>query len=317
MENDRITELIDDIENGKHNLTMFLKRIVLHPIEYMNVPGAATKEYGLEQKENNNKFLELAKNIMDDYDVKWRDLDVDKKTQLDQIKKHLSSISNDIIPNVKKVVDFYKQCIEEHLYYFANNTDGDEANAKMKNAVEKVEQLCDRLNGLAHINDLNDKNYLDQDQYPVLEVIQESLDQLIAFVEYDKEWECSTVLITINREALKEWVFDNIKSNIEEHAFNTSEFQNKHVWEKRVLVSMVKKEGFCNITIANNGTPFSGNPSKLCEKGYCHGEKMHSGIGLYAAKKFLQEHNGDLIVDSSYKEQSHISFTYMIKIPVL
>lgn len=82
----------------------------------------------------------------------------------------------------------------------------------------------------------------------------------------------------------KEWVLENIRSNIYIHAFPHKERKKCIVW-----ITLREQENSFAIEICNNGEPFKGNQSQIFQKGKFFGGTGHTGLGMYYAKMYMND----------------------------
>ncbi|MCR5575082.1 MAG: hypothetical protein K6F78_09735 [Bacteroidaceae bacterium] len=292
MEQNRseLSELLKFIEMNKHDVTMRVRSIVLDPIQSINRPEAATDSYFREVGIKNEEINSLAQEIMEFFAKKWRNPNDTEETQLKSMKQNIANVVSVIIPQIRIVVAFYESCSQKK-YYFTTTDKGKKALEKMTVSCSLCERVCESLLKLEG----NDAKNADVHQLcNLLEILQEGLDAIDAEVKYVKEWEASKIAVSINPDIFLNHVLINIRENINTHAFGTSKYIKKFVWEKKVIVEIEDKDSTITILISNNGEPFTGDISKVFEYGYCHGEKKHSGIGMHSIKKSMRELGGDV-----------------------
>ena len=296
-------ELIHKIERGKHDITMRIRGIVLDPIEAINSNDAASSDYFSEQRDKNYRILNEARAIMAEFSKKWRDVKSPEDIQLEQMKHQLSRISDEFIPEIKRIVSFYEMCCK-HKNYFLDSENGNWALRRMSKATERVDKVCADLARIG--NDASENPT--EIKLNLLETIQEVLDDIMANVVYEDELRFSTIEFKTDKDIFQNHVLLNIQENISKHAFGTAEFKNKHVWQKIVLVTVEDLQDHFLLRIANNGAPFKGKPEKIFEYGYCHGENKHSGVGLNSALTYMKQLGGDIRFESTPNADYTVSF---------
>lgn len=301
-------ELVRFIETNKHDITMRLRAIVLDPITSINRPSAAEQLYFAEKGADNDVIKNEANSVMQEFCGKWRNENSTSEQQLAQMRSHIEKIPTHIIPSIQRIVGFYALC-KEKKYYFSNTDNGNKALKKMSTAVRDMDKVCEDLLKLDVIdeeqNDFNNSN--------LLELLQEGFDDILASVEYRDILKISDYQVNVDREKFLNHVLINLRENMNNHAFGTPSFQKKHIWERKVLVDVTVSNGNYIIRVCNNGEPFLGDPAKVYEYGYCHGSKKQNGIGMYSAKKNIEEIGGTIEFHSYYSKEYTVE--HIITIP--
>lgn len=300
-------DLILRIERGKHDITMRIRGIVLDPIEAINSKDAASSDYFSEQREMNLHIQNEARAIMSEFSKKWRDINCPEDSQLAQMKRQLSRISDEFIPRIKRIVSFYEMCCE-HKNYFSDSENGNWALRRMSKATERVDKVCSDLARIGKDSSENPSEI----SINLLETIQEILDDIMANVIYEDELRLSTIEVKTDKDIFQNHVLLNIQENIGKHAFGTAKFKNKHIWEKIVFVTVEELPEHFLLRIANNGAPFQGKPEKIFEYGYCHGENKHSGIGMNSALTYMKQLGGDIRFESTPNAVYTVSFCLLL-----
>lgn len=304
-----LAELIKFIETNKHDVTMRVRSVVLDPIEAMNRPGATSDTYKQEVGSRDEQIKKIALEIMSFFAKKWRNPNDSAEQQVQSLRKNIADVSTVIIPKIKQVVAFYAQCSSKK-YLFSVTDKGNKALEKMTIAVSSCERICESLLRLEGDNTEQKGN---NQACNLLEILQEGLDSIDAEVHYVKEWETSSISVSIVPEIFLNHVLINIKENINTHAFGTIKFRQKYVWEKKVCIEVQDGNAQVCILIHNNGEPFKGNITKVFEYGYCHGEKKHSGIGMHSIRKSMTELGGDVEFMKSSKPDYTITYKLVLR----
>lgn len=303
-----VDEIIDMIEVNKHDITMRLRSVVLDPIVAMDKVGATTHEYISEQAVSHKNILAQANDIMDVFCNKWRDINSTDDEQLNQMLNMIKKINEEIILQIKYIVDYYKYCIEQK-YYFAETESGNKALRRMTKAVKNADGICKDLLRLDNIESDENKNI---QKYYLLELLQEYLDEIDAEVVYVNEWNISSFQIFVDKEKFQNHILINISNNIQNHAFGTRNFANKPLWEKEVNITVEDVNDNYIITIKNNGEVYTGDPARIFDYGYSHGKLKNNGIGMYSARKSIRELGGLIEFISTPNEKYHVSLILTI-----
>lgn len=93
--------------------------------------------------------------------------------------------------------------------------------------------------------------------------------------------------VLLSNTLFKEWVLENIKCNIERHAFPKAYEQVNPV----VRIRLKAIGGFYVLIIENNGKVFEGNSDRVFRESVKYGETGHTGCGLYLAKCYLDDYH--------------------------
>lgn len=284
-------EIIRKIECNKHDMTMRLRRVVLDPISNMDKKGAATSEYNESVGIRHKEILSLSKSIMEFYGSKWNDPTADEETQLMELKAGIERLNSEMVPQIKEdIIGYYRACLE-HTVYFSNTQLGVRARRLMDESIDGFEEVCDSLISL---DDILPMQHSQKREYNLLEVIQKVMDEINAVVEYPDAVHWLDSRIVTDVEDFQSHVLQNIRNNIELHAFGTSQFRNIPFYERKVKVEFAETEKWYVVKIYNNGTPFKGDPKRVFEYGYKFGEKECTGTGMYSMRKTMNELGGDV-----------------------
>ncbi len=118
--------------------------------------------------------------------------------------------------------------------------------------------------------------------------------------------------VLISKAVFQEWVLENIKSNIERHAFpKTDSIDNP-----RVRIGIAECNDSIILTIENNGKKFTGDPSSVFRKAVKFGETGHTGEGLYLAKCYIDDYHpngGEIILTPNPNDDFSVAMEIKIK----
>lgn len=95
------------------------------------------------------------------------------------------------------------------------------------------------------------------------------------------------LVIRANSE-LKKSVFDNILTNAIRHGFG-----NKQA-DRKIKITIESDEKHIIVSVANNGTPFSGLADRVFDYKVCFGPTANTGEGLYLVKNYMLMIGGDV-----------------------
>ena len=303
-----VNEIIDMIEVNKHDITMRLRRVVLDPISAMIREGAATSIYYSENANSNKKIKEQATHIMNLFCKKWRNQNSTDDEQLSQMLEMIRKVNEEIILQIKEIVEYYKYCIVQK-HYFAATESGTKALQRMTKAVNNSDGVCKDLLRLDSVESDDNKNI---QKYCLLELLQEYLDDIDAEVIYVNECNVFSFQILIDKEKFQNHVLINISNNIQNHAFGTQDFANKPLWEKEVNIDIKDVNNNYIITIKNNGEVYKGDSSRIFDYGYCYGKLKNNGIGMHSARKSMKELGGSIEFISTPNDKYHVSLILTI-----
>lgn len=303
-----VQSIIQELRLFKHDIAIRLRGIVIDPLEEMNERGAAEPVYFENEKRENDELLREIDKLRKEFGGKWDNDALSPEENFKIIQQKLLKIKKVYIPLIKRIASFYSKCLESE-FYFCDSPKGENARKLMRKSIANVQELCEDLGKMISL----EKESLKTISFNLLTLLQEVFDDIPADVKYRNEVTVSTYFCSSDRKALRDHVLMNIRENINTHAFGTLMYKKKHVWEKKVMVSVTGEKDMYTLIIANNGEPFTGNVSKIFVQGYHHGEMQHTGLGLYSAKKTVESIGGKI----SFKvaDEAEYPTKYIIKIP--
>ena len=305
-------DLLKKIEMNKHDIVMRVRAIVKDPIDYMNRKDAATDLYFQEKGSENASIQRSAEEVMTVFASKWRNVNDTETDQLKQMRATIKKVTVEIIPQIKRIVAFYNDCYQKSYYFSANNA-GDSAKKKFIKSVTLADEVYADLMTLEGPTKSSSSKTKAHKSFNLLIALQDVLDDIEADINYQHEKDIFGIEVIGDRKVFVDRVLLNLKENIVNHAFGTISFKRKHIWEKKVLVTVSQDKAFCVISISNNGEKFKGSLNNIFEYGYCFGEKKHNGIGMHSAREHMRTMGGDLEFKVASSGEYNVS--HIIKIP--
>lgn len=286
-------ELIKDIGANKHNVKMRLRMAVLDPIDSILHDGQVTNEFIREHKAKITKIHSLASSIMSFFSKKWYDSEDDsEEAKLQSLRNNIKKTIDDVIPTIKGIImPFYDMCYQNTQFFNRPLANNDTFNL-IQDSLKDYEAVCVALQSLEHDEDSESSIYT---QVNLLEILQKGLDKTpVAIVSYEEEFLMSQCNVSIDADKFLNEVLINIRSNIERHAFGTTEQKKKLITEKRVDVSLdTNQKDFFIVSIKNNGTQFKGEAKQIFNYGYTSGKSGNEGKGMFSIKQTMKEIGGD------------------------
>lgn len=155
-----------------------------------------------------------------------------------------------------------------------------------------------------------------QSLYPNIQMNLQISDEIFGAGVEDK----TTKLIVNGNDELLTILFDNIFSNIRQHAFNWTELENRRI---ELQVKLNDTENKVMVYISNTGKPFPTSMSQadFKQRGVKYGDTGGSGLGGYIISTIIGYLNGDwFIIDESSDEGSKYTdlvTTFEISIPYI
>lgn len=303
-------ELIKDIGANKHNVKMRLRMVVLDPIDSIIHDGLVTKDFSIERKSQIKEVQQVATSIMSFFSKKWFNSDEDpEEVKLASLRGNIKMTIDKIIPQIRKtIIPFYETCYNNTQYFIQPLANNDTFNL-IEDSLNDYESVCDALCSLESVEGTAENNCADVN---LLEILQKGLDKTpVAIVSYVNEFLMSKYNVRIDVDKFLNDVLLNISSNIERHAFGTTEYKKKLITEKQVIVSLdVENDDFYIVSIQNNGTPFKGDTKQIFDYGYTSGKSGNEGKGMFSIKKTMREIGGDA---QFHSERGVVTYKLFIK----
>ncbi len=295
---------IERIHDNKHNMIPIVKLVVYQPIVSLLKPDVLTSDVPANIVNEISVNKEKAEHVMETLKEIGNVPSEDIYIQLTQLKQQIDDIITETIPEIKQIVDFYSIIVAKD-YCFLPTSNGQKAKQRLYSAISNCDVAC---NGLKTLYVEEEKaSFICCNLYQIVEkVLEGTLDSIIFDVKYDENIDRNKeYCVKIDVDTFAQKVLMNIKHNIESHAFPNTRYEGVMFWEKKVKVSIVEAEDSVEISIANNGVPFEGDPIKAFDYGYCYGPTRHTGFGLDSAKKYMELIEGNIELlktpDSEYK----------------
>lgn len=286
-------ELIKDIGANKHNVKMRLRMAVLDPIDSILHDGQVTNEFMREHKVKINEVHHVATTIMSFFSRKWYDSEEDsEEAKLESLRNNIKKTIDDVIPSIKEIIiPFYDMCYNNTQYFRQPLANNDTFNL-IQDSRKDYRSICGALQSLEHDKGSERRPCAEVN---LLEILQKGLDKTpVAIVSYIDEFLMSLYNVYIDADKFLNEVLLNIRSNIERHAFGTTEQKKKLITEKKVIVSLdTEQKDFFIVSIKNNGTQFKGDANQIFEYGYTSGKSGNEGKGMFSIKQTMKEIGGD------------------------
>jgi len=302
-------QLIDYVVTSKHDLTTNLNTLITEPILAMSKEQAMSEIYLKKKFKDHEHIRELSFAINAFFGKEWRTKDNNVKNQAKEIFQHLQTLTTSYEKKIIEVSNYYKDCAK-HKEYFSETTKGGRA----YNAVQRAISIEDSV--IKSLDKLRDKcttEAINTDKYNLICLIQESFDDLKADLKYnnlDLGYE-----VKLDKNVFITHVLNNIRENIQNHAFGIPPFTQMFIWEKIVLIDFKREGDKIIVSISNNGMPFLGDENRIFEDGYYHGAKGHSGHGMSSARKYMRLLGGELDFHADKTQNAEYPVTLILTIP--
>lgn len=114
-------------------------------------------------------------------------------------------------------------------------------------------------------------------------------------VSYDEDFPENAVIM-FDRDSLMAEVLNNVRTNIEDHAFGHYSEEVRPVSSRHVHISLSEKGGFWTLSVSNDGDPFPGgiDPRKVFEYGtyYDDSNSKERGTGMFFLERAVSHFGG-------------------------
>lgn len=238
----------------------------------------------LKTKDGEEKSVEFVSNL---YDVAGRKViqcnirDVSERKEAEEREEFLHSLLRHNLQNKSQVILGYLQMLEDL-----------ELSEEMKEYTEKAKDVTKE--GINVIEKVRKLRKIDEKSEFRLVNIDSILDDVISNYQgqlEDKDIKIETEICedTVKGGALLEELF----SNIIENAIN-------HSNSNKISIKSKAKGDECIITIEDDGRGIPDDKKdKIFEKGFKEGEEAGTGLGMYMAKKIVENYGGNIEVKDS------------------
>lgn len=293
---------IERIHTNKHNAIPAVKYVIYQPFTQFQQDGVFSPTLPVSIREKIGTYRNHAESIM----LKLQQIGNSKgseEEQCDQLVEQIQDVEKNIVPTILGIIAFFQSLIDNPSYFGKS----DLATTAFKRIIHCVLAKDSIINLLQTLDNTNISQELET--HPLYELL-ENLDKINADIIYDIP--NRMIEVKISKDFFKN-VIQNIKENIEKHAFPTYLYKEKNVLQKKVRVSYAEDETFHIISILNNGEPFKGDLSKVFTYGYHFGSTGHSGFGLNSAKEYLNKIGGDIEMETYSDDDFKVGFIIKIK----
>ena len=292
----------------KHNVNLRLG-MIFEPFTWMRQPDAVDDALFSLFGDRITPLEAKGEDVRLELDRLWYDKSDSPQKQMASFLTNATRFNNLAIPVIKETTEFYNSLLDYSNLFHQENPMGFRAYQSIGTA---------RCSAISVLNDLKSltKRDIDRDatytKINLLSVLERSFDQIQrADVRYMNASDFCSIEVEVLEDVFVNDVLNNIKENISTHAFSTSQTLRKFVFDNWVRVGFEEKDDCFLVSVANNGTPFTGNYAKLFTPEYYDGQKGHSGYGLHSAREGMRRMGGDLSVIT---DTGDFVFTYLIKI---
>ena len=335
-------ELMSKVREHKHNYSEDFGLVVSAPVksllkEFINNPSI----FSVEERE---RILDMFSESME-MRGKYECLGLPIGIQLSKVK-------NEMVPRIKKNVEFYTSLIGKNAEF-----QDQWLVSKLKMALNEADGLCAKLANIEHFE------YGESEPFNLKAEIKDTFLKDNSAIgcrggqPMQVEWffgEYSDIMVDMNRKSFRTHLLGNIIKNLHDHAFNETkkEYSSKSInyksslsfWEKllnffkirkkeashhdyadslpvsvqekKVRISFQKdltNEHRIYLIIENNGNAFNGDVNDVFEKGIGEGDGEH--IGLYSAKQFLIAYGASISMFTNNDTEYKVGFS--INLPIL
>lgn len=207
------------------------------------------------------------------------------KEKVKYYEEVLHGIRHNLSPDFAESLRPYRQ----YMYCISNGLDTDFPVEDVPRALKIGEIITDILNEAGKV------------QYGSVETVDlvAEIDSIFSecnFTVIKEESFPTEAVIKFNASDLHTKVMNNIRTNIDDHAFGSAYEQLRPAADKLVSIALFEDEEFWNLVIQNNGTPFPDNvdPEDVFEYGKCFdtNSRCDRGTGLYYLSKAMSHFGG-------------------------
>jgi len=300
---------IEDIINNKR----FLRHDLRTPVNRVLVESFTTALESIKPKYGQIRhkcevLLGRGEVLDKTFSSSWYDEKSSDEGKLADYLSKANAFYNDVIPlfeEDKKLLDSLSR------FHFGDSHKDQMNYDSVKQIGSIIPFVIEALEQLIHVED----EEVNIARVNILSMIQKVFDPVwIADVEYSNVYKFSTIYVMADAHYLSYYVLNNIRENIERHAFGTKRYKDVLHFNNIIQVSYEIDGNTIKIDIANNGTEFEGDPQKLFTDGYCFGENKNTGHGLASALRAMKAMGGDLNIELHPKNA--FPFSYILTLPV-
>lgn len=264
-------------------------------------------KYGKRRKD----LQERGRALYKDFHEPWFKESGSYENDLKSFLKRAKHFYNECFPHIEDCASFWQDVLNNR-HLFLDSPNGYSALSNVKYESKNLPALKNAIEVLSASSSFEQEISC----FPLLDILQKVFDSIsIADIQYIDEYEMGAIFVKADYDSLRVNVLENIKSNIESHAFSIQSFQApRYYFENIIRISCKVVNNSVVVCIENNGKPFSGDISKLGVNGYFHGERGHTGHGLYSALTSMKQMGGNLSVE--IPKNSLFTFSYLLTLPI-
>lgn len=281
-------------------LTPFEHEVMQYLLSYTHVPNSSHVNTSFPAKRN-----KVISNIEEHVDVTPSPgLEL---SEIDRLKQVISETSeeNSVL---KEKVKYYEEVLHgirhnlspdfaeslrpyrQYMYCVTNGLDASFPVEDVPQALKIGEIIADILNEAGKV------------EYGLVETVDlvaeiDSIFSRCDFKVIKEETFPTEAVIKFNENDLHTKVMNNIRTNIDDHAFGSAYEKSRRTTDKLVSMALFEDEEFWHLVIQNNGTPFPDNvnPEEVFEYGKCFDTNGRGdrGTGFYYLSKAMSHFGGE------------------------
>ena len=295
-EDDGVVLRVKDI----HMLVPFEHEVMQYLSSYAHVPNTSLANTSFPTKRN--KYISGIEEYVDDTQSSGLEI-----SEIDRLKQVISETSeeNSVL---KEKVKYYEEVLHgirhnlspdfaeslrpyrQYMYCVSNGLDTSFPVEDVPHALKIGEIIADILNEAGKV------------EYGSVETVDlvSEIDSIFSKCDFNviKEEPFPTeAVIKFNARDLHTMVMNNIRTNIDDHAFGSAYEKSRQATDKLVSMALFEDEEFWHLVIQNNGTPFPDNvnPEEVFEYGKCFDTSSRGdrGTGFYYLSKAMSHFGGE------------------------
>lgn len=300
-----IAQILSKVHIDHHNFKGAMAYMIKIPAESL----LALDTLPSTDREKISKIAEQASTVYNKYAHLTDTNETDPERKYNIIKDRFADVPDSIVPDIKRIINEYKSLLDQPI--FNDSPESDQTRMILQEVVDDCDKFCDELIMSAVLTEnLSSRENEIEEKINLVDSIERILNLGLPKVTVElSDHSEKNIFIKQDKENFERTVLQNIRTNIETHAFPNEESDTKSIFDKKVRIGFHTYENKFQVEIANNGKPLRDEDLSQMFK-----PKKNHGYGMYSAKQFMQSIGGDITMEPTPNDEYKVKIVLTFNI---